>query len=91
MITFRGDARPMVFQRLAISSQKYKYSFFVTEGLMFKTVQGLEVWRTYLHTMGTATLAVGEVDTASAAEVRAIVNRSMSTSGGENQPIDGIG
>jgi hypothetical protein len=40
--------------------------------------------------MGSATRAVGEmgeVDTA--AEVRAMADRSMSTSGGEKQPIDG--
>ena len=57
---------------------------------MIKTVRGLprgvknvvkmKGWHTYLYTMGTATRVVGEVDTA--AEVRAMADRSMSTSGG---------
>lgn len=45
-----------------------------------KNVVKMKGWHTYLYTMGTATRVVGEVDTA--AEVRAMADRSMSTSGG---------
>lgn len=42
----------------------------------------MEVWHTHLYTTGTALRSVGEVDTA--AEVRAMADRSMSRSGGKN-------
>lgn len=52
-----------------------------------KSMVRMEEWHAHLYTMGTATREVGEVDTA--AEVRAMADRSMSTSGAKKQPIDG--